>query len=131
MHGRQDSKYRGGDGRNAERDAEYLQVNAHFMSARQNRRTEHQPEDSRCVDRRQLLDQRHACRTNQGSERSAGEGQQHAFGQDLAGNASTTGADCEPRRHLALPRGAACQQEVRHVGTDDQQHHDDRPEQHA
>ncbi len=49
--------------------------------------------------------------------------QQQALGQQLANQAATPPADGHPDCDLALPRRTAGEQQVRHVGARDQQHH--------
>ena len=66
-------------------------------------------------------------------DRAAGaarERQQHVLGQELPENAGAPGAERGTDRNLALPGGAACEQEVRDVGTRNQQDEAHRAEHH-
>ena len=55
--------------------------------------------------------------------------QQHALGQQLAGQAPGGGPEGRPHRELAAPGGGAGQHEIRHVGAGDEQDQRDRAEQ--
>jgi hypothetical protein len=62
-------------------------------------------------------------------EDRARQGEHHAFGEKLAHQAIRRRADRRAHRHLAQPRIAADQQQVRHVRTRDQQQEADRAHQ--
>ena len=62
-------------------------------------------------------------------ERAADNGEHHAFGQELANQARTPGAERSPNRNLALADRRAREQQVRHVCTGDEQDEADRGEQ--
>ena len=55
------------------------------------------------------------------AEASAGEGEQEGFGEYLAGEAKAVGAEGETGGEFGLAQGGARQQQVGHVGADDEE----------
>src|SRR5436189_2978 len=71
--------------------------------------------------RGERLQQTNAAVRERDSGDAAGQGDQHAFGERLPDQASAPGAEREPDRDLALPRGRPREEQVRDVDACDQQ----------
>ena len=106
----------------AERDPEHSRIDAHLVSARQNRRPKAEPEDAGRIDRRQRFDERDAGGAEHGAKHPTARGEHGAFRHHLSDHASAAGADRESHCHLALTGGAAREHQVGHIGADDEQH---------
>ena len=109
------------------------------QQARDNRHGEgeqqHGEIDRDVVEPRQVAwrkrDQRaHGGRRETQARGTAHQAEDDAFGEQLVGDASATGAERRAHRQLLLTSFGAHQQQVRHIRAGDQQHHADRAHQH-
>ena len=64
------------------------------------------------------------------AENAAGQGEQHAFSQQLAHDARAAGSQCGADRELAFADGGAHQQQIGDIGAGDQQHQSYRAQHH-
>ena len=68
--------------------------------------------------------------TDRRTERSSGQCEDQALGEQLAHQPAPVGAECDAHDHLALPRAGSGQEKIRHVRTRDQQQQADRADEH-
>ena len=69
-------------------------------------------------------------KAEQHAQDAPGDGEQDAFGEELADDAGAAGSQGGADGKLALAAGGAHQQQVGHVGAGDQQHQADGAQQH-
>ena len=118
-----------GDRGGAQREREDHRVDRRPCSAGGGDRS--RPAGTPSGDRRSPAPVRAERRTRQGQRRRRRRQRQHdAFGQQLPDDSAAAGAERTPDGDLALARRAAGEQEVGHIGADDQQHDADRRDQH-
>ena len=72
----------------------------------------------------------HAHEAEQQAKNAASDGEQHAFGEQLADDACPAGSECGADRKFAFASGGADQQKIGHVGAGDEKHEADRAKQH-
>ena len=117
VKGREDAEENPGQERQSGSGAHHPQIERDCRDARhavRHRRAEHLNGPPRDNDR----------------ARGTGNGQHQAFGQELAHETPTAGAERGPDTCIALLRAGAGEQQARDVGARDEQHDADRAEQH-
>ena len=107
----------------AKRDGEHAQIDGQLGGSRQQRGAEDQPEEPFGFGHRQLPDEPHARRRRSARRQRRRRREDRAFSGDQPDDAPAAGPNGGANRDLAAARGAARQQQVRHVRADDQQHH--------